>query len=62
MNLKNNSDVICESDLNDFDLRSSRIPTITSHIKPSDKPVGIVRTSFKNGIPISQYIERIQES
>ncbi|MCL6375955.1 hypothetical protein EXT57_01010 [Pectobacterium brasiliense] len=64
MNLKNNGDVIYESDLNDFDLRpsTSRDPTIASHIKSADKPVGIVRVSFKGGIPISRYIERIQES
>lgn len=53
--------VIYESDLNDFDLHDRRIDSSEqAHIKDPDKPIGIYRAIYKNGIEVTHWIQPIK--
>lgn len=54
-------DLVFESDLNRFDLKNSELTHAPSPvIAHTEKPIGIYRVIFKNGIPIDSWIQPIQ--
>lgn len=53
--------IIYESALNNFDLHDRVIDfSVDPHIKEPDKPIGIYRAFYKNGIEIAHWIQPIE--
>lgn len=54
-------DLVFESELDRFDLKNNEFTNTPSPvIAYADKPIGIYRIIFKNGIPIDSWIQPIQ--
>lgn len=54
-------DLVFESELDRFDLKNNEVThTPSPVIAHAEKPIGIYRIIFKNGIPIDSWIQPIQ--